>query len=72
MRYAKLGITHFGIEIAALFWHEFKALCPKFILSHVIVFFSLKVRWVQYPSVDANLRYHITHSPDDMSLESDG
>jgi hypothetical protein len=45
--YAKLGITHFGIEIAALFWHEFKALCPKLIVSHVIVFFfPLKVGWV--------------------------
>jgi hypothetical protein len=35
-------------------------------------FFPLKMGWVYYPSVDAYLRWHVTHSSDDMSLESDG
>jgi hypothetical protein len=37
-----------------------------------IVSFSLKVGVGLDSSVDAYLRQHITHCPDDMSLESDG
>jgi hypothetical protein len=40
--------------------------------DHDLVLFFLAVGWVYNPSVDAYLRYHITHSPDGMSLESDG
>jgi hypothetical protein len=36
------------------------------------IFFSLKVRWVRPKCGCLPLRYHITHSPDDACLESDG